>query len=181
LKIYTKTGDKGSTQLANGARVSKADLRIESYGNVDELNALIGLLREKLALANNTSFGQSVQTLEQIQNQLFNLGSMLAGFSKLHPDIASWTKTLENDIDSMQAALPELRNFILPGGHELGALAHLARTVCRRAERGIVRLGQSEEVDERILGFFNRLSDHLFVLARFIVLKFGGKEIKWQP
>lgn len=179
LKIYTKTGDKGTTLLATGERVSKADMRIESYGTVDELNALVGLLHDKLTIG-SADFSSACELLQKIQHELFSVGSTLAGYVKLPLSLTAITDLVEKQIDEMQAVLPELRNFILPGGHEFGSVAHLTRTVCRRAERGVVKLNEHQQVQPEIIPFLNRLSDYFFVLSRFIVLKMGGKEVKWQ-
>lgn len=167
--IYTKTGDKGETSLANGTRISKADARIEAYGTVDELNSWIGLLRASISL-------ESVQTeLSWLQNKLFNLGAALS----LAP--GEWineadSKQLEQWIDAMQAIVPKQRSFIIPAGSESVARCHVCRTICRRAERKMIQL----ECDPAFLMFVNRTSDYLFVLARYLGHLNGESEESWQ-
>ncbi|MDE1192345.1 MAG: cob(I)yrinic acid a,c-diamide adenosyltransferase [Arachidicoccus sp.] len=183
MKIYTKTGDKGKTSLIGGKRVDKNDVRIECCGSVDELNAYIGLLNDELQ---NISLEN---ILYEIQNNLFVIGSLLAA------DTTKTTKTfipnltdenilvLENEIDKMDAALPKMTHFILPGGHTIVSHAHITRTICRRAERLCVGLF-NELNNENILlivKYLNRLSDYLFVLARFIAKQLNVEEVKWIP
>ena len=180
MKIYTKTGDKGTTSLIGGTRVSKAHLRINSYGTVDELNSCIGLLRDQPINENRKDL------LKEIQDRLFTIGSHLAMdyevSKKQLPDLlASDVTLLENEMDAMDAKLPELRHFILPGGHQSVSFAHVARTVCRRAERMIVELNGEEEVDDLIVVYMNRLSDFLFVLSRMMALELNIEEVKWHP
>lgn len=166
--IYTKTGDKGETSLANGARVSKTDARIEAYGTVDELNSWIGLLR-----AQRTETGTQTE-LQWIQNKLFDLGAALSeapGEWIAEKDVAQ----LEQWIDAMQAEVPPQRAFVLPAGSEAICRCHVCRTVCRRAERRMI----DAKSDSAALRFINRLSDYLFVLARFIAFKNGENEEKW--
>lgn len=181
MKIYTKTGDKGSTALFGGTRVSKAHLRIDSYGTVDELNAYIGLLRD-----------QSIssiykQQLKIIQDRLFVLGSHLATEpskrSKVSlPQIADADiLLLEQAIDEMDAQLPALKNFILPGGHTTVSFCHIARCVCRRTERLVVALSDVDEVEPIIVQYLNRLSDYLFVLGRKLSADLNAEEVIWQP
>lgn len=178
-RIYTKTGDKGMTSLFTGKRLSKADIRIESYGTVDELNANVGFLKESITLKNTKSL------LEKIQRRLFSIGSDLASDpqkKRMSIDLREQdTIKLENAIDAMQEELPELRNFVLPGGNKVSAQAHLCRTVCRRAERRIVSLSNQSEVDEEILSYLNRLSDYFFVLSRYLVFKRKDEEVIWKP
>ena len=184
-KIYTKTGDAGKTSLFGGTKVSKGHERIEAYGTVDELNSYIGLVRDLLASAAPLGAVGPPDVgalLSDVQNRLFDIGSTLA----LDPDAAKqpWVpelreddvKTLERSIDDMEAQLPPLKNFILPGGHPTVSAIHIARCVCRRAERAVVRLGATEP-----LPYLNRLSDYLFVLARFTALRLGATEIPWTP
>ena len=180
MKIYTRTGDKGQTSLLGGTRVSKADLRIETYGTVDELNAYIGLLRDVLQPENQRI------TLLEIQDRLFTIGAHLASDpdkSKakmpdlLHEDVVM----LEHAIDEMEANLPMLQSFILPGGHQHVSYCHIARNICRRTERLVIRLSEVEEVDNLIVMYFNRLSDYLFVLSRKIAQDLGVNEIPWNP
>ena len=187
MKIYTKTGDKGTTALFGGTRVSKNHLRIESYGTVDELNSYIGLIKDQ-AIDNQTK-----HILVKIQNDLFTLGSMLAtpseketlknGKERLNiPKITSESVTyLENTIDEINATLPEMTHFILPGGHTTLSYCHIARCVCRRAERLSVSLHEQEEVNPIILTYLNRLSDFLFMLARKLSKYLSVQEIKWIP
>lgn len=178
MKIYTKKGDKGQTSLIGGSRVPKYHVRIEAYGSVDELNSWLGLLGSIEALDDQKKL------IHRIQNELFNIGSILAteeGSSFKPPAIDSEIiVAMETSMDSMQSELPELKNFVLPGGDPANAQAHIARCVCRRAERKIVELAENEEMQEEILSTVNRLSDWLFVLSRWILFKSGGEEIKWQ-
>jgi len=167
MKIYTKTGDAGITSLLGGTRVPKHHLRIDSYGTIDELNAHIGLVMAYDIEASHQ------QTLKHIQNNLFVLGSLLAaepGASKMElPVIAEAdVEALEESIDKMNTMIPELKHFILPGGNAVIAYCHIARCVCRRAERKVVRLSEDSEVEKIIIVYLNRLSDYLFVLARCI-------------
>lgn len=180
FKIYTKTGDKGQTSLIGGTRVPKHHLRIETYGTLDELNSHIGLVRDVCpdAAAQNL--------LNQIQNQLFTLGSHLAtdpehATMKL-PDIdTDIISGMENAIDAMDSQLPPLKNFIIPGGHIYVSYCHIARCVCRRAERLAVHLSEETKVEAEVIILLNRLSDYLFTLARFISLKLQTPEIPWNP
>ncbi len=187
MKIYTKTGDKGSTSLFGGTRVKKHHLRIESYGTVDELNSYIGLIRDQEidTLSNNA--------LIKIQNELFTLGAMLAtppeketlknGKKRLNiPKIEnSSIEFLENEIDRMNETLPQMTHFILPGGHTTVSFCHIARCICRRAERISVALHEEENISEDILTYLNRLSDYLFVLARKLSNSLQINEVKWIP
>ena len=180
MKIYTKKGDKGETGLIGGVRVSKNDLRINAYGTVDELNAHIGLLRDSI---NNNEI--EVQLLE-IQDRLFTAGSLLAvgekGTSMKLPElIESDISILEKWIDEMDQSLPEMKTFILPGGHIIVSKCHIARTVCRRAERIIVELSDRVILDSIILSYFNRLSDYLFTLSRKLSVDLNAKETPWIP
>lgn len=178
-RIYTKTGDKGKTSLFGGKRLSKAHVRIEAYGTVDEMNAHIGVLRESIKVPDMNI----KETLIQIQRRLFSIGSSLASDpdrNPLSPDIREEDiKLLEDAIDAMQEEVPKLRHFILPGGNKTAALAHVCRTVCRRAERRIVALGEETEVPAEIVTYINRLSDYFFVVSRFLVFKNDDDEIIW--
>jgi cob(I)alamin adenosyltransferase len=179
MKIYTKTGDKGQTSLIGGTRVPKHHIRIESYGTVDELNSWIGLINDQEIPA------ESKIILSEIQDRLFTIGSSLASDpekSKMKiPDLhQSDIELLENEIDKMNEVLPEMRHFILPGGHTTISYCHLARCVCRRAERNVIHLHESEYVNEMVIVYLNRLSDYLFVLARFITHQFKVNEIAWK-
>lgn len=180
FKIYTKTGDKGETSLIGGVRVPKFHLRIESYGTVDELNSYVGLIIDGL---NNPS---TTKTLREIQDRLFTIGSVLASDpvkSKMKvPDVhEADIELLEQEMDRMDVELPELKNFILPGGNIVASHCHVARCICRRAERIVVHLASETEVPEIIVRYLNRLSDYLFVLSRKIVHDTGGHEITWHP
>jgi len=166
MKIYTKTGDGGKTSLFGGKRVSKDDVRIEAYGTVDELNALIGVA------ISETNDKSAEKVLRKIQNDLFVLGGDLATpvdetKVKLPRTVEKMVKNLENQIDIYEAEIPELKNFILPGGTKASALLHLSRTVCRRAERRVINLSNVEQINLEVVKYLNRLSDLLFVLARF--------------
>jgi cob(I)alamin adenosyltransferase len=179
MKIYTKTGDQGTTALFGGKRVSKGDLRIESYGTVDELNSWLGVLRDQEV---NTSRNEILIT---IQNRLFVIGSLLAaepGNTKVKvPSLKeSDINLLESEIDKMETALSPMRFFILPGGHPSVSFCHVARTVCRRAERYVVSLSQQENVDALVIKYLNRLSDYLFVLARTMGSDLGIEETPWK-
>ena len=187
MKIYTKTGDKGKTSLFGGTRVSKYNLRIEAYGTVDELNSHIGLVKDQ-KIDKQTS-----ATLLKIQNELFTIGSTLAtppeketlksGKERLTIYKISLDEILflEQEIDRMEKTLPLMNNFILPGGHQTVSFCHIARCVCRRAERLTVQLHQEEPINEYILSYLNRLSDYLFVLARKLTIDNQAVEIAWIP
>ncbi len=178
MKIYTKTGDDGTTSLFSGGRVKKSNLRVEAYGTVDELNSYIGVVR-----AHNPTRA-SFNNLERVQNHLFRLGADLATPLDSRPDwlvrideeAVIW---LEESIDKATEQLEPLKNFILPGGSPAGAHLHVARTVCRRAERLVVSLAEDEAINEWVLKYLNRLSDWLFTLARYENLRAGIQEEKW--
>lgn len=180
MKIYTKTGDKGKTSLLGGTRVSKSHERINAYGTIDELNSFLGLVSDLDKEENR------VKLIRKIQSRLFTVGSSLAAETdkakKFKPDLEeSDIVELEKAIDSMNESLPQMKNFILPGGNELVSSTHIARTVCRRAERLIVKLSESENIEEIITIYLNRLSDYLFVLARKQGFDLNVKEIPWKP
>jgi len=179
MKIYTKTGDLGETSLFGGKRLPKNHLRIEAYGTVDELNSWLGLLRDSL------ESDETRMLLKAIQDRLFTIGSNLASDpdkEMIVPDIKdSDIELLEKSIDAMNEALPPLKNFILPGGHITVSHCHVARCVCRRAERAVVALQQNETVEPIIIRYLNRLSDYLFVLARKTAKALGAEEVTWQP
>lgn len=179
FKIYTKTGDSGKTGLFGGARIPKHHLRIEAYGTVDELNAQIGHLSD---LSDNQ--GCRIPHLELIQNELFNLGSVLASdpAKKLVvPNIEErHVQKLESEIDTYDEVLEPLKNFILPSGHMLISSAHICRTVCRRAERLVVALNDTEGCDPIIVMYLNRLSDYFFTLSRFYAHTLKVKEKEWK-
>lgn len=181
MKIYTKTGDKGMTSLIGGTRVPKHHIRIESYGTVDELNSYIGMIRDLTNHDNHLNF-----ILNEIQDRLFTIGSNLAADpekSKMKlPDLhENDVELLEKEIDKMNHTLPELKSFILPGGHTTSSWCHLARCVCRRCERLVTQLSEQSEVHPLIIIYLNRLSDYLFVLARKVLLDFNKPEIAWKP
>lgn len=180
-KLYTKTGDKGKTSLLGGAKVLKSDLRIEAYGNVDELNSFIGYLKDQQDVENKLK-----QQLYWIQENLFTIGSALAtepGFTGFElPKITEKeVSQLEVWIDKFDQEVPPLKNFILPGGHPAVSLSHVCRSVCRRTERSIVALANNDTVDEVIVRFVNRLSDYLFIFARAIGQQLNAPEIPWSP
>ena len=186
MKIYTKTGDKGQTALYGGTRVSKASIRVESYGTIDELNAFIGLAKSEICDA------KIINQLKKIQFDLFTVGSESAtpadklflanGKSRLPIIIGNEEiEELEKWMDDMDADLEPLQYFILPGGGKAAAAFHVARTVCRRAERSLVFLNESEEVRPELIKYLNRLSDYLFVLARFVSKLQNEKEEYWNP
>lgn len=180
MKIYTKTGDKGYTSLIGGTRVPKHHLRIESYGTVDELNSYIGLIRDQQI----SEYDKDI--LKQIQDRLFTIGSSLAAdpeksrmvIPDLHPEDI---ELLEKEMDRMNEILPELRHFILPGGSNAISYCHIARCVCRRAERLSVHLAEESTVDEKVNIYLNRLSDYLFTLARLIGHDNKVPENQWIP
>jgi cob(I)alamin adenosyltransferase len=180
MKIYTKTGDSGTTGLIGGTRVPKHHIRIEAYGTADELNSVTGMLISHL---NGHS---SIPTLASVQDRLFTIGAHLAsdpqkGNMKL-PELSETDVTLlEKQIDLMNEKLPELRSFILPGGDQTASWCHLARCVCRRCERLVTHLAENEPVNPLILVYLNRLSDYLFVLARFVLFEKGISETPWKP
>ena len=178
MKIYTKRGDKGETSLLTGTRVPKFHIRIDAYGTVDELNSFIGLLRDKLQSEELKS------TLLIVQNSLFVIGSQLAtdkeGVKNI-PEIDEHDVVfLEKTIDNMEKELEPLTSFILPGGHELVSLCHVARSVCRRAERLAFKISAKEKVNFMIIKYLNRLSDFLFVLSRLLAKELQIIEIKWE-
>lgn len=177
MPIYTRTGDKGDTSLFDGTRVPKYHPRVETYAAIDELNSVIG---ETLAFLPKEDFSSLAKELESIQHDLFAIGSALA---LPHPmpvvGLEKRPKEFEELIDAMTKKLPELKNFILPGGGKPGALLHVSRTLARRAERRVVALQQQEEVDTDIVIYLNRLSDLLFTMARFVNHQMREKEIIW--
>lgn len=187
MKIYTKTGDKGTTALFGGTRVSKNNIRIDSYGTIDELNAWLGLIRDQELDTYSTNL------LALIQDKLFTVGAILAtdpdkailksgkerlNIPKINP---SDIELLENEMDYMNDSLPAMTHFILPGGHTTVSYCHIARTVCRRAERMATALFEEEPFDENVMSYINRLSDFLFVLARKLSKDLKAEEIKWIP
>ena len=180
MKIYTKTGDQGQTSLIGGTRVFKSHHRIDAYGTVDELNAWLGLLRDQPVNEVRKAL------LIEIQDRLFTIGSLLAAdpaknTMKLPQLSEADLELLEGEMDGMDAELPEMRFFVLPGGHPSVSFCHLARTVCRRAERLVIALAQEEPVDELVIKYLNRLSDYLFVLSRAVSQALQAEEIAWKP
>jgi cob(I)alamin adenosyltransferase len=186
-KIYTRAGDGGQTRLVGGQKVAKDSLRIDCYGTVDELSAGIGLARTTLEQPGAPPGAAPLAAiLRRVQNELFNLGSELATLAEdVHPKQPvveqRHVDALERDIDGWNADLPELRSFILPGGGFVAAYLHLARTVCRRAERLAVRLAAEEPVGEQVVRYLNRLSDALFVMSRHATRLYGEPEPLWEP
>jgi cob(I)alamin adenosyltransferase len=200
-KIYTKTGDKGKTSLIGGTKVPKSNIRIESYGTVDELNAFIGLLNDHIAglwraapsnppdlPASQTKLAPAMSILREVQDRLFTIGSSLACDPDKSPQfkipdlLASDVGFLEKKIDEMNAALPPMKSFILPGGHVAVSTAHISRCVCRRAERLCVSMQENGLfVEPLVLQYLNRLSDYLFMLSRFIGHVLNIPEIPWKP
>lgn len=178
-KIYTKTGDKGETSIFGGKRLLKDDTRIEAYGTVDELNSYIGLIRD------NITEEATRELLKKIQDRLFTIGSNLASDPEkklITPDIfPADIELLEQQMDEMNQTLPALKHFILPGGHSLVSYCHIARCVCRRAERRVVSLSRQEQVEAIVVRYLNRLSDYLFVLARKLSQDLEVAEVAWKP
>jgi cob(I)alamin adenosyltransferase len=180
MKIYTKTGDKGQTSLIGGARVPKYHLRIEGYGTIDELNSWVGLIRDQ-------NIPQDlINVLLEVQDRLFTIGSLLAsdpekGKMKLPELVDGDIQLLENEMDRMENSLPPLKSFVLPGGHQTVSYIHIARCVCRRAERLVVHLSAENEVDTKISIYLNRLSDYLFMLSRYVAQELKAPETPWKP
>lgn len=180
FKVYTKTGDKGQTSLIGGTRLPKHHIRIEAYGTVDELNSWIGLLRDQ------TIDERGIKTLLETQDRLFTIGSLLAADPEKNkmklPDIKEEDIVfLEKEIDAMEEILPPMKSFVLPGGHTIVSYCHLARCVCRRGERAVLRLAENEKVDELVYKYLNRLSDYLFVLSRKLSQDLKANETPWIP
>lgn len=180
MKVYTKTGDKGETSLFGGKRVPKYDLRIEAYGTVDELNSYIGMIRDQ------EIDKHSFEVLIEIQDRLFTLGSILAtepGNEKVKvPQLfEADVELLEKEIDMMNESLPEMRSFVLPGGHTTVSYCHISRCVCRRAERYVISLSDKEAINPLTFKYLNRLSDYLFVLARKFSMDLNANEVQWSP
>lgn len=187
-RVYTRRGDAGMTSLVGGQRVSKRDLRIEAYGTLDELNAFLGVARESLAEAARVTprLDELAPVFVRVQHELFNAGSILATLPEdVHPAQARITAAdvdfLEAEMDRRNDDLEALRSFVLPGGTKLNADLHVARTVCRRAERGCVALSSEAEVDPLVIAYLNRLSDALFVWSRWVCHVAGAPETLWDP
>jgi cob(I)alamin adenosyltransferase len=179
FKIYTKTGDKGQTSLIGGTRLPKYHLRIEAYGTVDELNSHVGLLRDVVEDKN------TYELLISIQDRLFTIGSHLAADPlknkmPLPPIFETDIEQLEKAIDTINDIVPEMKSFVLPGGHVHVSYCHIARCVCRRAERAVLRLSEHEQVEEIHSKYLNRLSDYLFMLSRWFTLTLKANEIPWK-
>lgn len=179
MKIYTKTGDDGSTGLFGGPRVAKDDLRIEAYGTVDELNSILGVVQTK------TSYEKIRRVLKEVQGELFSVGAALASPEPEKMGTQTITEknvaSLEDTIDRLDSELAPLTSFILPGGNEAAAFLHQARTVCRRAERRVVSLAVHVSISNSLLQYLNRLSDLLFVVARYANHVAGIADVPWQP
>ncbi len=180
MKIYTKGGDKGKTSLLGGARVSKAHIRLHAYGTVDELNSYMGLLADQAVNEPVIDF------IRSIQNNLFTIGSILAADGNKNtmklPELEdSDVELLEHRMDEMDQHLAPLTSFLLPGGHQSVSFAHIARCVCRRAERLVIELDESVDVTPVLIKYLNRLSDYLFVLARYMAHRLEAPEILWRP
>jgi cob(I)alamin adenosyltransferase len=180
FKIYTKTGDKGLTSLIGGTRLPKHHIRIEAYGTVDELNSHIGLLRDVIDDTTTT------ELLLEIQDRLFTIGSHLAADpvkNKMElPSLSEENITdLEKAIDKIDAVVPEMKSFVLPGGHVNVSYCHIARCVCRRAERAVLRLAENEKVEDIHFKYLNRLSDYLFMLSRWLTFHYKAAETPWKP
>ena len=187
-KIYTRSGDKGLTGLVGGKRVPKESARLEAYGTVDELNAIIGIVRThapNFATGLGREYEWYSEMLRRIQNELFDVGSELASppeaeYPEMHHMNAAEVSALENEIDRMNADLEPLKSFCLPGGGVLNAYLHLARTVCRRAERACWRVAREEVLNDQLLIYLNRLSDHLFVQSRWVAKRLNEPEFLWD-
>jgi cob(I)alamin adenosyltransferase len=180
MKIYTKKGDSGKTGLIGGTRVSKGSMRIDAYGTIDELNSYVGVVRDHLN--DETQISQLIE----IQDRLFTIGSSLASDPEKStmkiPDLTiNDVSLLEQWMDNMDESLPEMRFFVLPGGHPAVSFCHVARCICRRAERIIVELSKNEFVADMVMVYVNRLSDYLFVLSRKIAQDLGAAEQPWKP
>ncbi len=173
-KIYTRTGDKGTTGLGDGSRIDKDDTRVEAFGDIDELNSYIGLLISLLP-----EDDELLEDLQEIQQSLFNLGGELSvpGYQLISD---AHTEALERQLDRLNQSLPPLKDFVLPGGSQPAAVCHLARSVCRRAERRLVSLAKLAEVRPQCQAYLNRLSDLLFVCARVLARRDGGSEVLWR-
>ena len=185
-KVYTRSGDKGKTRLIGGIECHKDDARIEAYGTVDELNSHIGLCREMLINEHNDVFNSLIFFLKSVQNELFDLGIQLASYdnekSSTLPKLKNDSiKKIEIQIDELNCDLPDLSSFVLSGGSQINAQFHIARNVCRRAERRVITLHKSHTIDSINLQYLNRLSDALFVWSRWISMILGDDESLWEP
>lgn len=178
--LYTRTGDDGTTSLVDGSRTAKDSLRVEAYGDIDELSSAIGL-----AAASKECPDEIREELRHVQQLLFSIGGYLAtppkGEGNLLKALEGETEKIEGWIDSLDERVPKIRSFILPGGGEESSRCHLARTVCRRAERKVISLGRESEVDPAVTEYLNRLSDYLFITARYLNFINGVEETVWKP
>jgi cob(I)alamin adenosyltransferase len=187
-RIYTRTGDKGTTALVGGKRVPKESLRLEAYGTVDELNSIVGIVRTYLpnhAAGFGADFEWYSEMLRRIQNELFDVGSELATppdgeYDGMHKMTEDESAVLEEEMDRMEKELEPLKSFTLPGGGVLNAFLHQARTVCRRAERACWRLKREEDINDKLIIYVNRLSDHLFVQSRWVAKRLNEPEFLWD-
>ena len=180
LKIYTKLGDKGETSLLGGSKVPKYHDRIEAYGTLDELNSFVGLVRDHL------DHTEIVDFIKHIQDRIFTIEAHLAAETRQASDHLPKMKEgditdVEKAIDRMEAELPPISNFVLPGGHPAVSYAHVARTICRRSERAVIKLAESVTIDPLIIQYLNRLSDYFFVLSRYLTKYFDAQETIWKP
>lgn len=180
MKIYTKTGDKGTTSLATGTRVSKTNQRIEAYGTVDELTSFVALVRDSV------TDEEVKETLLEVLDRLMTIGGILSfdvieTTYKIPLIVEEDFKFIEGKIDQYTSEVPQLRSFVIPGGNQVSSLCHVARSICRRAERETLRLAQESEVPESCIKYLNRLSDFLFILARKAIKDGNSKEIIWKP
>ena len=185
-KVYTKTGDNGKTSLVGGQKVLKSNVRIHAYGEIDELNSVIGLCIEELKLLDQTNFLPLIKSLIRIQNDLFNLGTILATMpddmsDKMPKVTLEDVKVLENEIDKINKDLPVLHSFVLPGGSKINAFLHLARTICRRCERVCCGLYEEDKIDKIVISYLNRLSDNFFVWSRWVATELKHEENTWNP
>jgi cob(I)alamin adenosyltransferase len=183
MKVYTKTGDKGTTSLIGGERVAKCDCRVEAYGTVDELTAFTALLADKLQ--GDAAYTAEVAFLRRIESQLMTVAALLAvgegGEDKVGKLQSATIEEMEQAIDSMQEALPQITKFTIPGGDERLSLAHVCRTICRRAERQALRAAENCNIEEQVIVYLNRLSDYFYLLGRTITHRSNVEEILWIP
>ncbi len=183
MKVYTKAGDKGTTALIGGDRVPKNDIRVEAYGTVDELSAFIGLLSDKLKA--NDATAEYAEELYRINSMLMNIEAHLAAGENNEYKLPEITDDsilfLEKSIDKMQAKVPSITNFTIPGGGEIISLCHICRTICRRAERRCITVANEFNLEERVISYINRLSDYLYLLGRITAVLLDVKEILWRP
>ena len=183
MKVYTRTGDNGTTSLVGGERVFKTDGRVEAYGAVDELSAFVAVLADRLRA--DASAGEYAADLQSVLSRLMTVEALFAkgeiGAEKVAPLDSDWVAWLEQRIDAMQAALPPIDKFTVPGGHETVSMCHVCRTVCRRAERAALRADQKYGVDATALAYLNRLSDYFYVLGRVLLVHYGCEEVLWIP